>query len=306
MRHTDQQLRAWREEGAVLVPEFLSEAEIAPALADYAKLYPSAGRDAEAKTLDSPSGGVGNFSVEQFGNLHDFPLMASAQTNLLGLHPALIEFAKQALGTEDVRLYQCHSWAKFTGDADYDQPFHCDYKNHTLTVPADDRAMRTISFVLYLTEVSDDLGAIHYVPQSASDPITGPDREWFLDDRPDLQQALKAKEQSGAGPAGSVFAYGIDVYHRGTNLTRPGGHRYTMTASYKAAGNDQIGWSAWPYSFLKPWAPIFANANPEQLACLGVPRPGDSFWTERTLRRAQERWADWDMSAYREALSVPA
>lgn len=306
MRHSDEHIALWRDEGAVLVPGFLTDAEIAPAISDFEKLYPVGDQAAEAKTVEPPSGGVGNFAIEQFGNLQDFPLMASAQTNLLGLHPALIAFAKDALGTDDVRLYQCHSWAKFTGNADYDQPFHCDYKNHTLTVPSDDRELRTVNFVIYLTDVSDDLGAIHYVPQSVSDPITGADRQWFLDDRPDLQQALKAKEVSGAGPSGSVFAYGIDIYHRGTNLTRPGGHRYTMTASFKAAGNDQIGWSAWPYSFLKPWGPIFANASPEQLACLGVPRPGDQFWTERTLRRAQERWADWDMAPYRAALAVSA
>ena len=36
------------------------------------------------------------------------------------------------------------------------------------------------------------------------------------------------------------------------------------------------------------------------------PRPGDPFWTERTLRRAQERWADWDMAPYRAALAVSA
>ena len=60
---------------------------------------------------------------------------------------------------------------------------------------------------------------------------------------------LRAIERSGAAPAGSVFAYGIDVFHRGTNLTLPDAHRFTVTASYKAAGNDQIGWSAWPRFF---------------------------------------------------------
>jgi hypothetical protein len=113
---------------------------------------------------------------------------------------------------------------------------------------------------------------------------------------------LQAIEQRGPGPAGSIFAYGIDVYHRGMNLTAPGAHRFTLTASFKAAGNDMIGWSAWPFTFLKPWYKIFNNASPQQLACLGVPAPGSAFWTSRTLKRAQERWPDWDMSAYHAAL----
>ncbi len=56
------------------------------------------------------------------------------------MHPALIAFAKQALHADAVHLYQCQAWAKFTGDADYDQPFHCDYVNHTLTAPSEDAA----------------------------------------------------------------------------------------------------------------------------------------------------------------------
>ena len=117
-----------------------------------------------------------------------------------------------------------------------------------------------------------------------------------------LSNHTASTSKYSTAPAGSVFAYGIDVYHRGTNLTEPGGLRYTLTASYKAAGNDMIGWSAWPYRFLEPWHLIFYNATPEQLACIGVPRPGDGFWTERTLRRTQERWPGWDLTAYREAL----
>ena len=306
MRHDPEQIRHWLEEGAVLMPEFFSQAEIAPVRADFDRLFGREANGAEAKVADAQFGTLGGFSAEQFAGIEDFPLMASAEANLIGLHPSLIAFAKDALESDDVRLYQCQNWAKFTGDADYEQPFHCDYNNHTLTVPASDHAMRTVNFVIYFTDVTDDLGAIHYVPQSISDPLTGVDRASFIADRPGLQNALKGVEQSGAGVAGSVFAYGIDVYHRGTNLTRPGGHRYTMTASYKAAGNDMIGFTAWPQSFLKPWAIVFANASPEQLACLGVPRPGDAFWTEQTLRRAQERWPGWDMSAYRDALGTSA
>ena len=301
MRHSDEQVAQWRSDGAVLLPAFLAEQEVAPARADFAALYGTQAKRGDAHARHT--GGIGGFSLQQFENIEDFPFNASPATNLIGLHPALIALARAALGTDDVRMYQCHSWAKFTGDADYDQPFHCDYKNHTLTVPSDHVAERTINFMIYLTEVTDDLGAIHYVPHPASDPVTGKDRIWFLEERPDLQAALKASECSGAGPAGSVFAYGIDVYHRGTNLTRPGGHRYTITASYKAAGNDMIGWSAWPYHFLKPWGQIFDHASPEQLACLGVPPPGDGFWTERTLRRAQERWPGWDMAEYRAAVA---
>jgi len=303
-RFGEEQIRSWQAEGAVLLPGFFEPEEIASARDDMAHVYRDRGPvEGEGRAQVADRGeAVGVFDANQFRNFDDMPFDCSPALNLLGLHPQLIAFAQAALESEHVHLYQSHGWAKFTGEADYEQAFHCDYKNHTLTVPADDRSLRTINFMIYLTDVTEELGAVHYVPQSASDTVTGPDRPMFLDGDFEAQHALKALEKSGAAPAGSVFAYGIDVYHRGTNLTEPGGLRYTLTASYKAAGNDMIGWSAWPYRFLEPWHLIFYNATPEQLACIGVPRPGDGFWTERTLRRTQERWPGWDLTAYREAL----
>lgn len=304
-RFTDEHIAAWNRDGAVLIPNFFSPEELAPVLKDFELLYGERRvRSRTAHTEEKEAGGGFNFN--QFKNIDDMPFDCSPALNLLGLHPALIDLSRAALETEDVRLYQSHSWAKHTGETNYDQPFHCDYKNHTLTVPSDDRALRTINIMIYVTDVTDDLGAIHYVPQPESNPITGENRAMFLDGDPKAQSQLKAIERSGAGPAGSIFAYGIDVYHRGTNLTAPEGFRYTLTSSYKAAGNDMIGWSAWPYSFMKPWHLLFDNATPDQLACLGVPRPGDPFWTTRTIARSEDRWPNWDMSAYKAAISVPA
>ncbi|WP_066652342.1 hypothetical protein [Sphingomonas sp. CCH10-B3] len=208
-----------------------------------------------------------------------------------------------------MHLYQCDAWAKYTGEADYDQPFHCDFANHTLTVPGDDAAERTINFMIYVTDVTDDLGAIHYVAAPDAEAVVGSGRTALPQaaaGADDVQLALKARERSGAAPAGSIFAYGIDVYHRGTNLTRPGGHRYTITASYKAAGNDMIGRIAWPLHFMRPWKKLIGHASPEQLACLGIPLPGAPFWTPTTIARTQARWPDWDMTPYRQALEAIA
>ena len=185
---------------------------------------------------------------------------------------------------------------------DFDQPFHCDYKNHTLTVPGEDELDRTINFMIYLTDVTDEHGAIHYVPVPESDPVTGPMRPQFAGEADGYEAQLRAIERSGAAPAGSVFAYGIDVFHRGTNLTLPNAHRFTVTASYKAAGNDQIGWSAWPRFFREPWHLVMDNASVEQRTCLGIPAPGDPFWTEMTLARTKDRWPNSDWSGYDEAL----
>ena len=299
-RFDDAHLEHWHRDGAVLIPEFFMAPEIAPCRADMEQLYGSRRPSTGATRNDKPDGTIGSFNRDQFRNFDDAPFDCSPALNLLALHPALIDLARAALGTRDVHLYQAHSWAKFTGEADFDQTFHCDFKNHTLTVPSADARLRTINVMIYLTDVTDAHGAIHYVPAPASDALFEGERMPFASDA--MQAPLAAHERSGAAAAGSIFAYGIDVYHRGTNLTAPQGHRYTLTASYKAAGNDQIGWSAWPHAFWKPWHIMFEHATPEQLACLGVPAPGDPFWTPVTIARTQERWPAWNAAPYEAAL----
>ena len=55
--------------------------------------------------------------------------------------------------------------------------------------------------------------------------------------------------------------------------------------------------------YTRPWREVFSIATPEQLACFGVQRPGDPFWTETTLARAQVRYPEWDLSPYRAAMA---
>ncbi len=114
--------------------------------------------------------------------------------------------------------------------------------------------------------------------------------------------ACESYERSSAAPAGSIFPYGIDVFHRGTNMTAPRGHRYAVMACFKDAANDTIGYHAWPFHHLKPWHRIFDHATPEQLACFGVHPPGHPFWTPTTLARARARYPNWDMTPYAEKL----
>ena len=300
-RYQQQHIETWRNDGAVVLPNFFAPDEIAPVYADYARLYGYEGAgDGNTLSIDNgqPSGA---FHPKQFKNIDTLPYDGGVAMNLLSLHPALIELASQLLGNQPVQLYQSHTWAKFTGEADYEQPFHCDYGNHTLTVPAEHVTQRTVNFVLYLSDVTDALGAMHYVTKSASDTVLGPRA---ITAPIEFQAALRAQQYSAAAPAGSIVAYGIDTFHRGTNMTEPNGLRYTMTVSFKQAGNANIGFHVWQQAAARPWHRVMNHATPTQLTCLGIPAPGDSFWTPLTLHQCQNRWPDWDMSEYVSALAA--
>jgi len=301
-RHNVSHVQEWRKEGFTLIPNFFSTEEILPLIEDFHQLYQDRGKGEGVGTPlnKKEEGAIGAGHPKQFINIDSLPYNASSAINLISLHPALISFAKALLNVEDVHLYQSHTWAKYTGEADYDQAFHCDFGNHTLTVPSDDVSLRTVDFVFYLTDVTDAHGALHYVTKTDSNRILGDGSVFAKDDQ---QFALKEKERSAAAPAGSLLAHSIDTFHRGTNLTEINGHRFTMTVGYKASGNEMIGFHVWQSAADRPWPIVLNNATPEQLKCLGIPLPGDEFWTDRTLKLTQLRWPDWDMSVYAQSMS---
>lgn len=291
---------AWRRDGCVVIPDFFTTDEVVAVANDF-EAVTGRSEGAVQPMNKKKAGEIGRFNAAQFSTFEAVPFDCSEALNLIGVHPALIAFARAALGIDDVHLYQCQLWAKFTGDADYDQPFHCDFSNHTLTVPSEDALLNSVTVLAYFSDVSEAHGPMHYVTRTDASKIAGP--EASLSGGPELQEQLQVHERSSAGTAGSIFAYGIDIYHRGTNLTASRGHRYAVSACYKDAQDPTIGYHAWPYHHLKPWHRIFEHATPDQLSCFGVRPPGHPFWTETTLKRAQTRYPGWDLTPYREALS---
>jgi ectoine hydroxylase-related dioxygenase (phytanoyl-CoA dioxygenase family) len=296
MRFSPEHISQWRDEGFVVLEGFFPRCEYEPVLQDFEALYRDAGK---AEGVGSPR----QLEPEvrrarqgtQFKNIHVLPYEASSALNLISLHPDLIALARALLGVNDVRLYQSHTWAKYTGEADYDQDFHCDFGNHTLIAPADDPVRRTVDFVIYFTDVTKQHGALRYVTKP--DVVAALGRHVISPSEQD-QHALTKLERAVEVSAGSLVAHGIDTMHRGSNLTIPNGRRFSLTVGYKAAGSDHIGFHVWQAGHNRPWQRVFNHATPDQLTCLGVPKPGDPFWTRRTLELTQARWPDWNMAAY--------
>lgn len=292
----------WRTEGCVLLPGFFSAAEMMPLHADFEAVFGSPEQHfnaaAAAPVIEKNVGG--GFDASQFKSFKNLPFDSSPALNLLAVHPKLIALAQAALGTEDVLLYQGQAWAKYAGETDYEQPYHCDFGNHTLTVPSENEVLNSITFIVLVSDVTEAHGPTHYVPKSSSEPIASATAS--LNGGPELTAALLPHSVSTAAPAGTLFAYGIDVYHRATNLSAPEGYRYVVTSCFKRADNVQIGYMAWPFHSHQPWQHIFNHATPEQLNCFGVPLPGHPYWTQETIRLTNQRWPDWDSSIWQAAL----
>jgi len=296
MRFSARHVEQWREEGFVVLERFFEPAEYEPVLQDFEVLYRDAGKTEQDARSQPEAAAARRDRALQFKNIQVLPYEGSSAINLISLHPELIALAQALLGVSDVRLYQSHTWAKYTGEADYDQEFHCDYGNHTLLVPSEDPAQRTVDFVVYLTDVTKEHGAMRYVTKP--DVLAALGRPALSAPEESQQQALRARERAVVVPPGSLVAHGIDTMHRGSNLTAPGGRRFSLTVGYKAASSEQIGFHVWQATRNRPWHLVFDHATPEQLACLGIPKPGHAFWTPRTLELTQLRWPNWDMAQY--------
>ncbi|HWD27406.1 MAG TPA: phytanoyl-CoA dioxygenase family protein [Rhizomicrobium sp.] len=303
-RFTQEHIDTWRREGAAPIANFFTPDEVAAVVADFEAVFARPEHDGTELNKKVP-GELGKFHKSQFTGVLPVPIDCSPALNLIGVHPALIAFAKAALQTDDVHCYQCQSWAKFTGDADYDQPFHTDFSNHTLTVPSEDATKNSITILCYFSDVTDAHGAMNYVTRPDAAKVAGPEESFNFDPavQKALQEGLQPYSRSSAMPAGSIVPYSTDIYHRGTNLVAPNGHRYALMTCFKKAKDDSIAFTAWAFHHTKPWGNIFDNATPEQLAVFGVQKPGDPFWTETTLARAQKRYPNWDLTPYREAMA---
>ena len=279
----------WDADGFVVLPSFLLGDEIAAAVAELPALFPTADEFHD----DADPARNARFRSE-FGGIVDFPV-AGVELNLLCVHPRLVGLAAALLRTDDLRLLSAEAWAKYTAAADYDQQVHRDYLNHTPLVPSDDLRFRQVEMFLYLSDVTEAHGPPHYVPRAVTgSPPALPN--WFgPEDRP----AFFAGEVSAAGPAGTVVAYEIGTFHRGTQLTAPGGARYTLHVNFRPAAADwavRHGWA--DRSFQPAWSAFVVRASPRQLELFGFPPPGHPYWTERTLRGMAERYPGLDVSPW--------
>ncbi|WP_078980912.1 phytanoyl-CoA dioxygenase family protein [Embleya scabrispora] len=302
----------WSRDGFVVLPGFLPAEDLASAQAGLEVLHPTAAGFHDG--LD-PRGR--RYVGDEFAGIDAFPF-ASPELSLLAVHPRLTDLAAALAGDDELRMYQAEVWAKYTGAADYDQDLHRDYLNHTVLVPTVAAGYRQVEMFLYLCDVPQDLGPPHLVPREHTRHL--PARpNWYL--RPgadpggvpddDLRAfvaagdtgALYDAEVSAAGPAGTVVAFGLDTFHRGTALARPRGARFTMHVNYRPASADWALRGPWAdRSHDSAWYRFVERATANQLALFGFPPPGHPFWNPDTLRAMAQRYPTLDLSPWERPL----
>ncbi len=308
----DDEVAAWREDGWVLLDGLVDIDDIDAATPDlkYAfpdpekfhsdpeRYWPPGRSTAELRRgyPEMPTTGPA-FRPEQHRFSHQFPFYGSGNLSRLCVHPSIVDFMERALESEDLRVYQTQISAKYAGDANFEQPMHTD-RNHSFLPPRMEPPWWHVESFLYLSDVDEGTAPTHLVRRQDS---VGRSTNWIF--MPDGDPEIYAAERAAIGRRGSLLVYRPDVFHRGTDLTRPGSHRFLLNVSYKVAGNDWIGYHSVQSNATHPsWVQFVESSTPRELELFGFPPPGHPVWTETLVSETGEKYPQLDVEPWRRAL----
>ena len=288
---TDEHIDHYREHGYAVIEGLLTADEVQRTLDEIDSLYPGWVDFVRDPTVGKPKAWGG---TETNRRQVRFPFPGE-QLNRNTLHPELRRFASIMAGGNPIVCEQSDlSLKSFGHPADQEQHMHCDYGNHTLTYPPDLPQYWQTAYLLYYTDVDEELAPTavcskkHYPERILVPSVYSPDA------RPDLY----ANEVKVTVPAGSVLAYSMRTFHRGTRFKREGG-RLGQFVTYAPAGCPWVGIVGWPeqaiYGSFSRW---IETATLDERELLGFPAPGHPFWTEETLDGVAARYPGMDMSPY--------
>jgi ectoine hydroxylase-related dioxygenase (phytanoyl-CoA dioxygenase family) len=288
----EEQIKHYNDHGFVIVENFLSAQELAAARREIETFIPG-----WIDYADNPSGAKPDNWDEAFISRRSrrFPFKG-AELNAITLHPELRRFASLMAAGADIFCEQSDLTYKCKGHfADTDQAMHLDYVNHTLAYPPADPAYWQTAFLVYYTDVKENQAPTavcswqHYEDEILWPPV------YSREDRPELYD----NEVRTTVPAGSVLAYSMRTFHRGTKFLEEGA-RIGHFISYSPAKPRWMGIVGWPEQGVYPsFSAWMESASPEERELIGFPHPEDAYWTEETLAGVAARYPAMDMRPYK-------
>ncbi|ORX39604.1 hypothetical protein BD324DRAFT_648244 [Kockovaella imperatae] len=285
----------WNEHGYVIIKDFLTTGEFDELTTGWNRLMPDW---EEYKSRQTMYSNVHGNSVKTNPSLirYDFPYIESAQ-NRLAVHPFLVAFAERLAGTEDLALSLGHLIGKYAGK-EYDQTLHSDYGNNALVTPPRSKEWIDIPIIVYLTDVTVDLGPTMVLSQTHTEH-TGILKKQSFAPRDEYPEFYK-HEVPVVVPAGSVIFYSMRTFHRGSAMKAKEGCRivqfggfHTTNAPWMAPLDHQarIG--------CKEYVKFLVESDPKQRELVGFPGVNHAYWKDEDMVEAvSNRYPDMDMRPY--------
>jgi hypothetical protein len=274
MHITDPQLATYKEQGFLIVENFLTRDEQQAALDGiFSEFAPPYDRYiANGRENDTPRQKL-------------FPWDHSG-LNHVTTHPDLIDAAERVLGTREIRLGEGHLGMKYAGE-EYNAFFHIDYTNNTLGPLIDPDDFMHLACFYCFDDVEVGMAPICMVPYG----------------RPDEEAVPMIV------PGGSVCLYSIFTRHSASNFTTSKGHRPVMWVGFNRKDRPWDGGRTFTYKSGSKGAAMnrfIAEATPRQRELLGFPPPGDTLWTKKFADAMSARYPGFDPAPYHAARLLPS
>ena len=280
---TDEQLAQWHEQGYCIIENFVPADVVADTVAQMHEIVPT-----YEEFVSEPDQWPEALPL----TWSDFPYRSDLMNDLV-LNPAMIDFARRALGTDDIVLAHSESITKYASEHDFDQLMHQDHRNNTFVVPTGDHHDQ-IASILYLTDVTIDMGPTKVVSYVDGAPWNDQSHV-SRDDAPELYEA----EHAITVPAGSIFLYSMRTFHRGSAMFADEGLRHTIHVAYQRRDMTWGGWRSFVRHGQRGWMhDLLSRISPDQRSMIGFPPPGDPYWSPESIEAVQRRYPDMDLTPY--------
>ncbi len=293
MDFSDKHHKQLLEDGYTLIKGFLTPSELRAAQKALFQHVPTGEEMAATPARFQP------IVLEEELHKLEFPYVEPA-LNFVATHPRIIRMVEKLLGTTDLLLSRSAIWSKYAGGESYDQAMHLDFEGNTLVMPRDDGDYRQVNIILYYSDVTETLGPTKVVSQKKTKgDCHWPPFRYRKDNAPlyDMEKSLVVK-------AGSMLVFSMRTFHRGSEMTEPGGARFTHHMVYRAARHAFQGYRCWPsYGEFEDLKDFLESATPRQREVLGFPPPQSDYWTPETVYGVSLRYPEMDMTPYIEALN---
>lgn len=268
---TDDQIAMYKQNGFVIIENFLNSEEQQAALDGFFKFY--------ASTYDDY---VSNGHTNKTPQQTIFPWDHSG-LNHVTVHPDLIHAAERILGTREIALCEGHLGMKYAGE-EYGVGVHIDHGNNTIgpLVEPDD-FMNLVCFYCF-DDVQEGMAPICMIPNGCAEDEAVP----------------------MIVPGGSVCLYSIFTRHTASPFTAAHGHRPTMWVGFSRKDRPWDGGRTFRYktgATTLAMTRFMAEASPRQRELLGFPPPGDSLWSEQFIQGMADRYPGFDPVPYRQAMA---
>jgi len=249
----------------------------------------------------------------------------------------LISCAKQLLNSENILLTQCDTWGKHGSKNSCDfnnaqkntnQRIHMDYGNNTFLHPIEwYKQPEAVSAIIYLSDTEITGGGTAVVPKKSAtnelyEPpyinMPGQAKLKFYNDKKHAEEyiskvdpliafirnKLYTHEKILKPKIGDILFYRLDTWHRGTPV-KPNKVRNVMNIMWKK--RDCYWINTWNKSWTKNMyyeklENFFTKMNPKQRSVLGIPLPGDKYWTLKNIKNLLARYPNINIKPYLEKL----